>query len=125
MSRINPGTGTGVNFALPGGTTVPVGIGFDGTNIWTANAGSSNVTRINPGTGAVTSYPLPGATNPEGIAFDGTNIWTANINSGNVTRINPGTGAGVSPAVRASARHRPSRRSGPAGAAGCWPPASP
>ena len=94
------------NFALPAGATNPNGIAFDGTNIWTANNNTSNVTRINPATGAGTNYALPaGATNPGAIAFDGTNIWTANFNSANVTRIDPTTGAGTNYALPAGATY--------------------
>ena len=72
------------------GATSPYGIAFDGTNIWTANNSTSNVTRINPGTGAGVNFALPaGATGPIGIGFDGTNIWSADTTTANVTRLVP------------------------------------
>jgi streptogramin lyase len=63
-------------------------VAFDGTNIWTANQTTSNVTRINPTTGGGTNVVLPaGATVPHWIAFDGTNMWTANFSSANVSKL--------------------------------------
>ena len=47
VTRIDPSTGTGTNFALPPGATNPEGVVFDGANVWTVNNGSHNVTRLN------------------------------------------------------------------------------
>jgi hypothetical protein len=59
---------------------------IDGTNIWVANYGSSNVTKLLASTGALVGTYAVG-TSPIGVAFDGTNIWVANIGSSNVTKL--------------------------------------
>ncbi len=85
-----PGTGLG-----------PMGIAFDGTNMWTANYSSSSVTKVTP-TGGMTTYAGTGA-GPKAIVFDHTNMWTANYGSNSVTEISPtGTmttypGTGIGP----------------------------
>jgi streptogramin lyase len=95
VTRIDPATGTGTNFAVPGGVR-PWALAFDGASIWTANNADNSVTRINPTTGAATSFALPaGAGAPYGLAFDGTYLWTANNATPNVTRIDPATGIGT------------------------------
>ena len=71
----------------------PVGVAFDGTNIWVTIAGSNYVKRINAATGAVVGAPITVGAAPLGVAFDGTNIWVANTGSNYVTRINAATGA--------------------------------
>jgi YVTN family beta-propeller protein len=70
--------------------TNPLGVAFDGTNIWVANSGSGNVSKINVSTGTVVATVTVG-TNPSGVAFDGTNIWVANNGSANVSKINAQT----------------------------------
>jgi YVTN family beta-propeller protein len=55
----------------------PIGIAFDGANIWTANATSSDVTKIRASDGTVLAT-IPVGTNPFGIAFDGSNMWVTN-----------------------------------------------
>lgn len=60
---------------------VPVGLAFDGTNIWVTNhntGGPGSVTELQASSGAVVNtIPLSGnpSGNPNGIAFDGANIW--------------------------------------------------
>ncbi len=94
----------GTNFALPVGAIGPSGIAFDGTNIWTANYNTNNVSRINAATGVGFNFALPaGASRPFGIVFDGTNIWTTNFNSNDVSRIDAATGVGTNFALPAGA----------------------
>ncbi len=63
---------------------------FDGTNLWTTNSGTDNVTRIDPATGAGTNIALPtGADGPRGIVFDGTNLWNTNYITSSVTQTVP------------------------------------
>ena len=71
----------------PGTGASPLGIAFDGTNMWTANAGANSVTKVSPA-GAMTTYSGTGA-NPIGIAFDGTNMWVTNYSSSSVTKVSP------------------------------------
>jgi YVTN family beta-propeller protein len=70
--------------------TGPIGVAFDGTNIWVTNAGSSTVSKINPTTNTVTATVTVG-TRPIGVAFDGTNIWVINNGSNNVTKLRAGS----------------------------------
>lgn len=66
--------------------SLPVGLAFDGANIWTTNVGSNNVTKLRASDGAVFgSYPLSAAV--IGMAFDGANIWAALFYSGQVAKI--------------------------------------
>ena len=70
----------------------PVGVAFDGANIWVTNNSSNTVSKINPVTGVKVDYTT--GINPQGVAFDGTNIWVANSGSNTVSKINPN---GVAP----------------------------
>src|SRR3989441_1254344 len=82
---------------LPTEKTIAIGfnpqaLAFDGTFIYVANQGSSNVTRIRASTGVVEGSPIPVGSFPGAIAFDGTFIYVANQSSNNVTRIRASTG---------------------------------
>jgi DNA-binding beta-propeller fold protein YncE len=65
--------------AFPVGTT-PVGIAFDGANIWVTNGISNNITKLRAGDGVVLGTFQAG-TGPNAIAFDGVNIWVTNFNT--------------------------------------------
>jgi DNA-binding beta-propeller fold protein YncE len=52
----------------------PLGIAFDGTNIWTANGNDDTVSKLRASDGKLLGT-FPAAGGPYGIAFDGTNIW--------------------------------------------------
>jgi hypothetical protein len=54
--------------------TQPIGVCFDGANIWTANYGDSTVTKVRASDGQVLGTFNVGA-NPFGVTFDGANIW--------------------------------------------------
>ena len=75
---------TMTNYSVPGN---PEAIGFDGTNMWTANYGGGSVSKITP-SGVVTTYGGLGGS-PSGVAFDGTNIWVSNYGGGSVSKITP------------------------------------
>lgn len=68
----------------------PIGIAFDGTNMWTANYSGNSVSKISP-SGTVTTYTGTGAA-PTAIAYDGANMWTANRTVNSVSKI---TSSGV------------------------------
>lgn len=52
----------------------PLGIAFDGTNIWIANNNSSTVMKLKATDGVVLgTFNAPAS--PYGVAFDGSNIW--------------------------------------------------
>jgi len=72
----------------------PLGVAFDGTNIWVTNSNSDNVTRINPATNLVVGSPIPTDIGPQALVFDGTNIWTVTANS-TLQRFNATSGAPV------------------------------
>ena len=72
--------------------TFPVGVAFDGADIWVANAASTNVTKLQASTGAVLGTYSVGFS-PGEIAFDGANIWVVNTASNNVTKLAASTGA--------------------------------
>ncbi len=73
MLRWDQDPGRPATIAVGGG---PQGVGFDGTNIWVANATSRTLTKIDPRANAVlATIDVPGS--PTGIAFDGAHIWVA------------------------------------------------
>ena len=96
-----PGSGvTACSFAVG---TNPVGVAFDGGNIWVTNNGPS-VTKLrasdgtcngvaNPPGSSVTACSFAVGIGPSGIAFDGANIWVANVNSNTVTKVRASDGA--------------------------------
>jgi glutamine cyclotransferase len=54
----------------------PLGIAFDGANIWAVGNQGSSVTKLDAKTGATLgTFPYPGA--PYGVAFDGKDIWVS------------------------------------------------
>ena len=59
----------------------PIGIAFDGANIWVANYSSNNVTKLRASDGVgLGAYAV--GTGPLGIAFDGAKIWVTNYGGG-------------------------------------------
>ena len=71
----------------------PVGIAFDGANIWTANRGSGTVTKLRASDGQLLgTFNAP--IEPYGIAFDGENIWVSG-NYVNVLRASDGVSLGL------------------------------
>jgi DNA-binding beta-propeller fold protein YncE len=66
-------------------SSAPVGIAFDGTHMWVANAAGNNVTELSPAGATLGTFAVGGS--PEGIAFDGTHVWVTNAGAGNVTEL--------------------------------------
>jgi len=64
---------------------IPMGVTYDGTNVWTANYARNSVSKISP-TSVETEYSGTCA-QPLAIIYDGTNLWTANHSSCSVSRI--------------------------------------
>jgi hypothetical protein len=64
----------------------PVGIAFDGANIWVANRNSHTVTKLKASDGSKLGE-FPVNNEPIGVAFDGSNIWVTNFGSNNVTKL--------------------------------------
>ncbi len=53
----------------------PLGIAFDGANIWVANRGDGSVTKLKASDGTVLGTFIVHDGGPYGVAFDGANIW--------------------------------------------------
>ena len=62
----------------------PIGIAFDGANMWVTNANSNTVSVLRASDGHHVMTPTVGGT-PETIAFDGVNMWVPNFISNNVS----------------------------------------
>jgi DNA-binding beta-propeller fold protein YncE len=80
VSRVNPANGTSLTFTA--GFATPIGILFDGTNLWVTDYLSNS---SNPGmlhklgsSGAVVQNVIVGA-GPSNPIFDGSNIWVPNF----------------------------------------------
>jgi hypothetical protein len=55
----------------------PMGMAFEGDNVWVANRGSNSVTRIRAGDGRTTgTFPI--GESPVDVAWDGASVWVAN-----------------------------------------------
>jgi DNA-binding beta-propeller fold protein YncE len=74
----------------------PVGITYDGQNLWTANGGTG------PGTGSISRVHMDnifvttfttGFSQPGGILFDGANLWVTDGGDTRLKRVDPTTGA--------------------------------
>ena len=71
----------------------PVGITYDGLNLWTANNGTG------PGTGSITRVVssvttfTTGLSQPQGILFDGANLWVTDAGDTTLKRMDTTTGA--------------------------------
>jgi outer membrane lipoprotein-sorting protein len=82
-----------VQSTFPVGTG-PVGIEFDGANMWVANFSSNTVTKLRASDGAnLGTFAVGNA--PWRIAFDGANMWVANSGSGSVTKLRASDGANL------------------------------
>ncbi len=66
--------------------TNPVGVAFDGANIWVANRGSNNVTKLRASDGTLLGT-FDAAVAPVGVAFDGANIWVTSFGSNTVSKL--------------------------------------
>ena len=88
----------------------PVGVAFDGANIWVANNGSGTVTKVRASDGNIQGTFTVG-TSPIGVAFDGTNIWVANAGSNTVTklRVSDGVNLTCSPKITPGGRQESNR----------------
>jgi hypothetical protein len=69
-------------YSAPGG---PVGIVFDGTNLWTANVTNSTISRINLSGTVTGSYTV--GYQPWWIAYDGANVWATDFAVGKVSKM--------------------------------------
>jgi DNA-binding beta-propeller fold protein YncE len=67
----------------------PIGIAFDGSNLWTANFAGASVSIIAPQSPYTVSTVTTGFTGPYGILFDGTSIWVTDASAGTLLKLNP------------------------------------
>jgi hypothetical protein len=75
LYKIQASTGTiQSTISLPNYPTVGA---FDGTFVWTANAGNNTLSKVNALTGAVSTFQLFTCEGPIGPVFDGTNYWVS------------------------------------------------
>ena len=70
----------------------PMGIAFDGANIWVTNQLTNSVVRLRAKDGKSPKSFAVG-TNPTGLAFDGVYIWVANQGDTTVTKLQASNGA--------------------------------
>ena len=70
----------------------PVGIAFDGANIWVVNNLDNTVTKLRANDGTVLGIFNSGNF-PREIVFDGANIWVSNGNNSSVTKLRASDGA--------------------------------
>lgn len=66
---------------------LPMGIAFDGTNLWTANNGGS-VSIITPQSPYTVTTVTSGFTAPSGIVYDGAHIWVTDGTAGKLFQLN-------------------------------------
>jgi DNA-binding beta-propeller fold protein YncE len=64
----------------------PIGVAFDGTNVWVANTGDGTVSKVRTNDGVVVGI-FPVGSRPPAICFDGTNIWVTNRGDGTVSKL--------------------------------------
>jgi hypothetical protein len=106
VSRVDPDSGTPASFTT--GFTTPVGILFDGTNVWVTDAGDNTLKQLDSNGGIIQSIAV--GSGPRHPVFDGSNIWVPNraSNSVSVIRARDGqvlatlTGNGLSGPVQAA-----------------------
>jgi hypothetical protein len=72
----------------------PVGIAFDGANVWVTNQTDGTVSVLRANSGAHVMTPTVGL-HPTAIAFDGANMWVTNAGDGTVSVLRAGDGSHV------------------------------
>jgi hypothetical protein len=73
---------------VPLGANSPIGIAFDGTNMWVTDFGGTDIAKVSP-TLRVSTFPLGSNLETEGIAFDRTNMWVTNQGDSSLKKISP------------------------------------
>jgi len=90
ISKIDPDTGA--TTTLPGAFIQPIGIVFDGANLWVTDYVQSGALRKLDSNGNVIQQVLVGNL-PRLPVFDGSNIWVPNTGSASVTVVRARDGA--------------------------------
>jgi len=73
----------------------PVGLTFDGENIWVGNFRSDAVMKLRPSDGATLGTFAVGERPRSQIAFDGTHIWVTNSAGNTITKLRASDGVTV------------------------------
>ncbi len=74
MTKLRPSDGKVLGTFNVG--TAPIGIAFDGANMWVANRGDGTVSKLRASDGRVLGTFTVGGL-PYGVAFDGANVWVS------------------------------------------------
>lgn len=88
LIKLQAGSGATLGTFSLGTDSGPVGVAFDGVNIWTANSTDFSVAKFRVGDGAnlgTYSVGVPAYA----IAFDGANMWITNIAGSSAVRLPP------------------------------------
>jgi len=92
VSRVDPATGF-IPWAVvtSPGFVSPLGILYDGANMWVTDAGAGTLVKLNSTAGILQTVTV--GTNPGFASYDGTNIWVPNgtSNSVSIVRVSNGT----------------------------------
>jgi DNA-binding beta-propeller fold protein YncE len=76
---LNPTTVTNITT----GFSHPIGILYDGTNVWVTDSGDNTLKKLDTSGGILESIPV--GMSPFFPAFDGANLWVPNLNSNSVS----------------------------------------
>jgi len=69
----------------------PLGMCFDGSNIWTANFGDGTVSKVRASDGKLLGTFKAGS-GPFGVTFDGTNTWVSSDGDGTIIKLRASDG---------------------------------
>jgi YVTN family beta-propeller protein len=92
IAKVNPTTGSVVSTFSSGGVA-PVGITYDGVNLWVSNTLSAGLAQISTNGTLLGTVPTPSGTIYS--AFDGAFVWATASGANQVTKINASTGVVV------------------------------
>jgi hypothetical protein len=81
VSKVDPDSGSTLN--LTAGIVSPIGILFDGANLWVTDDGDNNLKKLDTNGNVIQSVPV--GNNPLFPVFDGNNIWVPNRFGNSVT----------------------------------------
>jgi DNA-binding beta-propeller fold protein YncE len=71
----------------------PLGMAFDGANVWVANFDDGTVSKLRANDGSLQgTFTIGSGVEPYGVTYDGANIWVSNSASGTVTKLQGSTG---------------------------------
>lgn len=83
ISRVNPSL-VNATTTFTAGFNQPIGILYDGANLWVTDQGDDSLKRVDTVTGAILQS-IPVGADPVHPVFDGTNLWVPNLNSNSIS----------------------------------------